>query len=123
MLDASTAQADQSGVGVDAPTQTSCCGPLANPVLAIAWFTNAGLGEPRNTPTPPRITARGTIAAPGNAPMWAAEPYVQENPMRGLRSIRLGTRVFATAKSRRTSGSTAGWSRNRFASARSPYTI
>src|SRR5215510_11009514 len=75
----------QAGVGAAAPTHMSCCTPLGNPVLSSAEPIDCALGVLWKMPTPPRMTARGPRTAPSNAPTWPAVPYVQENPIRGLR--------------------------------------
>ena len=66
------------------PTQVSCCTPFASPVLVMACAMSCDPGVFWKMPMPPRTTARGTRAAPSNAPICGAVPYVQENPTRGL---------------------------------------
>ena len=84
MLASSTAYADQFGRGVATPWQVSCCSAEGSPVLSMALEMSWVPGVFWNTPTPPRITARGARIIPGSSAIWSACPTVHENPTRGL---------------------------------------
>src|SRR5512133_2644054 len=116
-----TKYAAQSGLGAAVPTHANCCTALGKPVLSIALPIAATFGVLWNMPMPPRTVALGPRNAPSNPPICAPDPYVHENPRRGLREKRFGTLSFATPKICSTCELGVGSDVNRLPSRRTPY--